>query len=96
MNKGFAQAWDELTQVAADHAGVLVRDGHRFMFEVVVDGVPVSLWAEENAPRFGVRSGGFSVRCFNVASVEALLAVLPDMQAVPEAAPEAVPVTRRG
>lgn len=89
MNKQFAQAWDEVAALAERREASLVRDGHRFFYQwhepttgpdsTGPDGtgpgaaVSVPVWAVEEMPRFGVRVGEVSARCWNLAAVEQVI-----------------------
>lgn len=60
MNRGWADAWDELEQMALrlcpNYSEVrLVRDGHRMYYQWSQTGVDVQVWATEDEPRFGGR-----------------------------------------
>lgn len=82
MNKQHARAWDEVTEIAERYDGVLGREGHRFFYAWSVpalDGLDeqaVSIWAEENAPCFGVRVEDVSARCWNIEAAERILLAL--------------------
>lgn len=65
MNRAWSAAWDQVEKVAReiDPDATLVRQGHRFTFNFTLpDGSECHLWAQEDAPRYGLMVNGISVR----------------------------------
>lgn len=82
MNKEFAQAWDDIETLSAEHGGHLRRDGHRLNYAWTSlsgpDQQPVSClaWAEENVPRYCIRVDDVAGRFWNPEAARKVLALL--------------------